>query len=192
MRDGDFRVRGKEISCGGSVKRWLAIGVVVACGKSNAPASRDSAAPPAAAISAESAGGCPATGAWAECSVVYRLERAGLAPKVDSTAKPEDPSLGGQPLVIKIGLNAVLEIHLYADSASRIAAAAKLDRSELVGGTQPQTIKRERTLIESANLVALLTSINSHQRERVSDALSAGPPQPTGGAQPVAQPPSAG
>jgi hypothetical protein len=167
--------------------RWLAIGVVVAaCGTSNTPAASDSAAPTAAAPSAPSAGGCPATGTWAECSVVYRLERAGLAPKVDSTAKPEDAALGGRPLVIKIGLNAVLEVHLYADSASRIAAAATLDRSQFVNGTQPQTIKRERTLIESANLVALLTSLNSHQRERVSDALSAGPPQPTGAAQPIA------
>lgn len=160
--------------------------VVVACGKSNAPASSGAAAPPAAVTSAPSASACPATGAWAECSVVYRLERAGLAPKVDSTAKPEEAGLGGQPLVIKIGLNAVLEIHLFADSASRNAATAKLDRSQFVNGTQPQTIKRERTLIESANLVGLLTSVNSHQRERVSDALSAGPPQPIGAAQPIA------
>jgi hypothetical protein len=41
-----------------------------------------------------------------------------------------------------------------------------------------QTIKRERTLIESGNLIGLLTSINAHQRERVSDALMAGAPQP--------------
>src|SRR5215831_17372370 len=112
--------------------------VVVACGKAKPPASSDSTAPPAAATSAPSAGRCPATGAWAECSVIYRLERAGLAPKVDSTAKPEDAALGGQPLLIKIGLNALLEVHVYADSASRVAAAAKLDRSQFVNGTQPQ------------------------------------------------------
>lgn len=114
--------------------------------------------------------------------MVYRLERAGLAPKIDSTAKP-DAALGGLPLMIKIGLSAQLEVHLYADSAARVAGTAGLDRTQFVSGTQPQTIKRERTLIESANLVGLLTSINSHQRERVSDALTAGPPQPSGGAQ---------
>jgi hypothetical protein len=168
--------------------RGLAIGlVVVACGKSNAPASSDAAAPAPTAASARRGGaGCPATGAWAECSVIYRLERAGLAPKLDSTATPGEAGLGGQPLVIKIGMNAQLEVHLYADSASRIAAAATLDRSQFVNGTQPQTIKRERTLVESANLAAVLTSLNAHQRERVSDALAAGPPQPTGVAQPVA------
>jgi len=38
-------------------------------------------------------------------------------------------------------------------------------------------MERERTLIESSNVIGLLTSLSSHQRERVSDALMAGPPQ---------------
>jgi hypothetical protein len=164
-------------------RRLLALIALVACGKTDAPPPK--AAAPAAAPVAQASGACPANGAWAECSVMYRLERAGLAPKLDSTAKPEDAALGGTPLVIKIGLNALLELHLYADSATRVAATTSLDRSQFVNGTQPQTIKRERTLIESANLVGFLTSINSHQRERVSDALTAGPPQATGAAQPI-------
>jgi hypothetical protein len=121
---------------------------------------------------------CPADGKWAPCSIVYRLKRTGLAPSVDSSAKPAEKELGGQPLMVKIGLSAQLEVHVYPDSAARIADAAKLDRSQFVSGTAEQTIRRERTLIESANLLAMLTSINSHQRERVSDALTAGPPQP--------------
>ena len=64
-----------------------------------------------------------------------------------------------------------------SQAVSVIAANAAV-RKQLVGATQEQTIKRERTLIENANLVGLLTSLNSHQRERVSDALTAGPPQP--------------
>lgn len=169
------------------MKRALAamIAVVAACGESKSPppSAATAAAPPPTAAAPGSA--CPATGAWASCSVLYRLERAGLAPKLDSTAKPDEKSLGGQPLMVKIGLSALLEVHLYADSAARSMAAAKLDRSQLVNGTQEQTIKREKTLIESANLVALLTSLNSHQRERVSDALSAGPPQPGDAPQPM-------
>ncbi len=86
--------------------------------------------------------------------------------------------------MLKIGLTARLEVHLYPDSTARIAAGRSLDRAQFVNGTQEQTIKRERTLIESANVIALLTSINSHQRERVSDAITAGPPQP-GEAQPL-------
>jgi hypothetical protein len=109
---------------------------------------------------------------------MYRLERAGLAPKIDSGGKPTEKQLGGQPLMVKIGLSAELELHVFPDSAARVASSAKLDRTQFVNGTAEQTIRRERTLIESANVVGLLTSINAHQRERVSDALTAGPPRP--------------
>ena len=111
--------------------------------------------------------------------MLYRLERAGLAPKLDSAGKVEEKSIGegATSFVVKIGMLARLEAFLYPDSAARAADEAHLDRKQFVGATDEQTIKRERTLIENANLVGLLTSLNSHQRERVSDALTAGPPQ---------------
>jgi hypothetical protein len=121
---------------------------------------------------------CPATGEWAKCSVLYSLERAGVAPRLDSTAKVKEDALHGESFVVDVGRIAKLEVFLYADSAARIADARALDRTQFVNGTAPQTIRRERTLIENGNLVALLTSINERQRERVSDALSAGAPQP--------------
>jgi hypothetical protein len=108
---------------------------------------------------------------------LYRLERAGLAPHVDSTATPAEKSLAGRTLVLKIGLTSSLELHIYPDSMARVADAKKLDRTQLVLPGAEQTINRERTLIENANLIGLLTSLNGHQRERVSDALLAGPPQ---------------
>jgi hypothetical protein len=196
MRDGDFRIRGNEISARSGMPRrallaLVAVVAALACGKSKAPPPTNAAAAPAPPV-APPAAACPANGAWAECSVMYRLERAGLAPKVDSGAKAEQARLGGAPMMIKIGMNAVLEVHLYRDSAARVAATASLDRTQFVNGTQPQTIKRERTLIESANLVGLLTSINSHQRERVSDALTAGPPQAAGAEMPIPPPKSRG
>jgi hypothetical protein len=110
--------------------------------------------------------------------VLYRLEREGLAPRVDSTATPEEKRLSAPSFVVKIGQFASLDVFLYADSMARKADARKLDTTEFVNGEQPQTMRRERTLIENANLIALLTSLNSHQRERVSDALTAGAPQP--------------
>ena len=153
--------------------------IALACGKTDAPQQQTAVVNTAPALAAPVADNkCPPDGRWAECSVIYRLERAGVAPKIDSTTKPNEKTLGGTPLMLKIGLSAQLEVHIYPDSNARIADAAKLDRAEFVVGTAPQTIKRERTLIESANLIGLLTSLNAHQRERVSDALSAGPPQP--------------
>ena len=68
---------------------------------------------------------------------------------------------------------------LYADSSARIADEAKLDKSKLVSATAPQTINRERTLIENGNLIGLLTSLDDRLRERVSDALTVGAPQPS-------------
>ena len=109
--------------------------------------------------------------------MVYRLERAGLAPHVDSAATPEEKSLTGRPQVIKVGLSAKLEVFYYPDSIARIADAKKLDRSQFVGPDAEQTIKRERLLIETVNMIGLFTSINGHQRDRLADAILAGPPQ---------------
>lgn len=111
--------------------------------------------------------------------MLYRLERSGIAPHVDSTAKVDEKALtGAQTFVVKFGTTSKLEIFLYPDSTARIKDGAKLDRTKLVNATATQTINRERTLIENANLIGLLTSLNDRLRERVSDALTAGAPQP--------------
>lgn len=148
----------------------------LACGKSEAPAKKMA---PASASAPPAPTQCPADGKWAQCSVLYRLDRAGVAPRLDSTAKPEEKRLSGQGFVVKVGQMASLDVFLYPDSAARVADEAKLDRKEFVNATAAQTIRRERTLIENGNLIALLTSLNERQRERVADALLAGAPQPT-------------
>lgn len=153
---------------------------LVACEKpanESRPAETKSASPaPVAVVPGDRS--CPATGLWAECSVLYRLERSGVAPHVDSTGKAEEKALTGRPLFVKFGTVSRLEVFLYPDSTARIADAKKLDRSTLVGATGQQTLRRERTLIENGNLIGLLSSINDRLRERVSDALTAGAPQP--------------
>src|SRR5215467_222686 len=95
---------------------FIAIAIIVtACSRSaknesDAASSRqnlDSAAPkPVAATPGDSA--CPANGLWAQCAVLYRLERAGLAPHFDSTAKVDEKSIGqgATSFVVKIGTSA--------------------------------------------------------------------------------------
>lgn len=163
----------------------VAAALCAACGskqqqqeQQQAAAKPDSAVPIPMLGAAPGSPNCPATGLWDQCSVLYRLDRSGIAPHVDSTGKIEEKALTGKAFAVKFGANSRLEVFLYADSAARIADGAKLDRTKLVGGTAAQTMNRERTLIENGNLIGLLTSLNDRLRERVSDALSAGAPQP--------------
>lgn len=129
-------------------------------------------------MAAPGSSSCPATGQWAQCSVLYRLDRAGIAPRVDSAGSIEEKALSGKSFAVKFGTNSRLEVFLYADSTARIADGKKLDRKKLVDAQATQTINRERTLIENGNLIGLLTSLSERLRERVSDALTAGAPQP--------------
>lgn len=121
---------------------------------------------------------CPATGQWQLCSVVERLERAGLAPRQDSGRVTEAP-LSSPGVAIQLG-RSELRIFVYADRAARERDQAKLDTSRYVGASEPLSMHAEPTLIVSENLLAILRSRSDHQRERVSDVLTAGPPQKPG------------
>lgn len=120
---------------------------------------------------------CPATGLWSECAVIERLDRAGLAPRVDSAGATEAP-LVARGTLVRIGRSG-LELYVYADITARERDQAKLDRGKYLAGDAPIGMNPQPTLIPSANLIAILHSRNDHQRERVFDAITAGPPQPS-------------
>lgn len=154
------------LGCGGKREQPAA-----ATGASGA-ASPGGAAPAAAVTGAA----CPATGLWTECAVFQRLDRAGLAPRRDSSSAAEPPlAIAGTRL--RIG-NSELEIYIYPDAKARERDEAKLERTKYVDYASPVTMQAQPTLIRSVNLIAILHSRNDHQRERVADALTAGPPQP--------------
>jgi hypothetical protein len=73
-----------------------------------------------------------------------------------------------------------LRIFIYASRIERERDQQKLDTAKYVQASQPLSMQAEPTLISSENLLAILRSRNDHQRERVSDALTAGPPQGPG------------
>jgi hypothetical protein len=158
-----------------------AVGLAVACrGGERAPAADSSAraqipASAAPAVSSTSTPACERTGHWIPCQVRQRLERSGLAPR-DSSA-PDLPALGPAPAVFRVGKGS-LAVYLFADSTTRARAATKLDTVTFVGADRPLTMLSRATVIQNDNLLALLYSKNDQQRERVSDALMAGPPQP--------------
>lgn len=118
---------------------------------------------------------CPKTGHWIACQVQERLIRSGLAPH--DTTRVALPSLGPTPLVYRIGRGG-LAIYLFADSVARARAAATLDTVQYVRVERGPTVLSQAMKIENDNLLGLLFSKNEQQIERVSDALTAGPPQP--------------
>jgi hypothetical protein len=157
--------------------------LATACGRSERVAARDSSVAATSAVASASTAAAPAgvrppcerTGHWIPCQVRERLHRAGLV--LRDTTIDDLPKTGVAPAVFRLGRGGIA-IYLFADSAARRRAAAALDTVKFVSASSPLTMLTEATLIENDNLLALLFSRNDQQRERVSDALLAGPPQP--------------
>ena len=120
---------------------------------------------------------CPATGRWARCSVFKSLERAGLNTHADSAREVTEAPLSIPGIEIPISRGDI-RIFIYADSGSRKRDRAKLDSTQFIRPHQMPGFKRERTIVESANLLVLMNVLNSLGRERIANALMAGPPQP--------------
>ena len=119
---------------------------------------------------------CPSDGRWRPCSVVERLERAGLvpAPRPDTLRVPflTPPGVGWEVARVQ------LRVFLYDDPAVARREGLALDpfTASPRGARHPWPAKA--TLVRSANLIAILLSDNDRQIERVQLALEAGPPQP--------------
>ena len=143
----------------------------------SAVAGTASSAPTTAADSAPARPACPADGSWSACAVVERLERAGLVPIRDSGTAAE-PAISAPGFLLRLG-NARLEVYLYGSASDRVRAMRRVDSTRYLGYMEPVSMQQLPTLIQSANLVAILHSRNDHQRERVSDLITAGPPQPS-------------
>lgn len=154
-----------------------AIAFLAGCGKDE-QAARDSAAALAASAGTSAANTapepCPATGHWQPCAVKKRLEMTGLAPRDSVIA--DTVKLGPTPTVYVAGGSAIA-VYLFADSTARRRAAATLDTTKFIAPDAALTMRHESTAIQNDNLLAILYTQRDQQRERVSDALMAGPPQ---------------
>ena len=69
-------------------------------------------------------------------------------------------------------------VYIFPDTLARRKGASTLDPSRFIAPSLSVGIQGETTAIQNDNLLALLFSRNEHQRERVADAITAGPPQP--------------
>ena len=156
----------------------MSVALCAACGRAKT-SSKDSAAGHAPVAAAAAGGGplCQRTGHWSECTVRIRLDQSGLAPQTGDDQVGNLPTLAPKPTTLAIR-NATIVYYLYPDAGARKAAAASLDTARFIAQTRPISMKNETTLIENDNVLLLLFSKNEHQRERVADAITAGPPQP--------------
>lgn len=159
---------------GTRVAAALSMLVLVACGKAPRGRRDSTAAAAATATVNGTAADCPKTGHWTPCQVKKRLEQSGVAPR-DSTLAGL-PGLGPAPVSYAVGTSA-LAVYLFSDAASRERAARTLDTTKFVAPTRELTTRHEATAIQNDNLLALLFTQRDQQRERVADALMAGPPQ---------------
>jgi hypothetical protein len=156
----------------------LIVALLVGCGRDKKSSGDSASAAAAAAAGAQQASGtCPRTGHWGDCQMRARLDQSGLAPRSTSESVGDLPSLRVKPLTLMLG-NAGLAAYFFPDTMSRRRAAATLDTAKFIVQTRPVSMKAETTLIENDNALVLLFSQNEHQRERVADAITAGPPQP--------------
>jgi hypothetical protein len=121
---------------------------------------------------------CPADGLWHPCAVEKRLEQSGLAPKLvdEDSGRVREPALSVRGSAYTVG-RGELALFYYPDRAARERDQAKLDTGELVTWPRDPSRRGMRTLIASENLLALLESSSSTQRERIHNAITAGPPQ---------------
>ena len=152
--------------------------IVGACGRGDQkPKDSEVATAPVGSAQPTAKPACPANGQWSECAVFDRLDHAGLAPRRDSSGGPVTLTpLTQQGRKYLLG-SAELDVFVYPDPQSRERDESRLDRSKFIEAADEPTLRGEPTIIRNVNLLAILHSRNDHQRERVSDALSAGPPQ---------------
>ncbi len=117
---------------------------------------------------------CPGTGHWEACTVFDRIERAGLAPQRGDSVR--FPFLRAHGQTWRIGA-ATLHVFRYRDSVSRHTDFAALDSAHArPRGDTTTTWPGTPTLLVNDNLLAILLSDNAQQVERVTLALTAGPP----------------
>lgn len=158
------------------------------CGRSKTPQSVDTLS--AAQTAASSTGdpspssnqtpdACPRTGLWAQCSVEKRLSQAGFVVRRMPDSVKRRSGFTVMPIAYVLGRSR-LDVFIYPTADAVTSETSRLDttlagprgvRNQWGFGVQP-------TFVRSANLIAVFLTDNPTQSERLSLALTAGPPQP--------------
>lgn len=166
----------------------LATAALVAACKGGTPDNQVAGAETKPAVAPPTPGDttCPLHGNWKPCSIDKRLERAGLAPHMESDTL-RDPAFGVPGFRWTLD-DATLDVFVYATPEARQRATSALDsaaivrsRSRLAPPPRPPagtTIvgPRESHFVRASNIAAVLAHAKETQAERVLLAITAGQP----------------
>jgi len=127
--------------------------------------------------SAPSAGpGCEHTGQWAECSLERRVKQSGFVVKrLDE--KVTRPGFTPGPVVYLLGTSR-LEAFFYRSEGALAKDLQGMDTVAVAPQGSAAAWPSTPILIRSSNLAAVFLGQNPRQVERVTLAITAGPPQP--------------
>jgi hypothetical protein len=119
---------------------------------------------------------CPHDGKWALCSVVNRLRQAGFVVKPVDSATVRRKGFSVSPAVYRLAQSR-LEVFLYADSAAMAKDMIAID-TVVAGprGAPSQWGDTSPVLVRSGNLALVLLNASPTQSERLTLAITAGPP----------------
>jgi hypothetical protein len=136
------------------------------------------ARPVAAGTAAPISSGCPRTGKWALCSVENRLVRSGFVVRRVNGEPPRRAGFSVTPAVYTLGRSR-LEVFIYPSESALAADVAKMDTVTAAprGAKNPWPFFSP-TFVRSANLAVVFLTDNATQAERLTNALTAGAPQP--------------
>ncbi|MCC7194257.1 MAG: hypothetical protein IT356_01745 [Gemmatimonadaceae bacterium] len=126
----------------------------------------------AAEVAAATAATAPSTGLWTEAALTRRLVDAGLAPQRFDSVKALQ-WMGAPVIAYRLGA-ATLAAYVYADSAARKAAVARLDPVTLAPSGTESPWATPHELVQNNNLLAVVMRGSDRQRDRISTALAAG------------------
>ena len=120
--------------------------------------------------------GCEHTGKWSECTLERRLKQQGFVVKrLDE--KVSRPGFDQVPVVYMLGASR-LEAFFYESDAEVAGLMLKLDTVAAAPKGVPGAWPSTPVFIRSANLAAVFLGQNPRQVERLTLAITAGPPQP--------------
>lgn len=120
---------------------------------------------------------CPATGEWAVCSVEQRLKRAGMVARRIEAEAPARAAFSIAPRSYTIGRDSRLELFFYPSEAALKKDLSGMDTVRVAPKNGRGSWPVPPVLIHSANLAAVLVTRDPREADRVSLALTAGPPQ---------------